>query len=89
MAGGGEAALDAAGAEPSAPLPIGIAGPCQPEEYGDAMADILAKPQKWLAMGAAARHTAELRLSWSAIGDLLEPFLARFARNPKAQRGRN
>jgi glycosyltransferase involved in cell wall biosynthesis len=62
-------------AAPRFARPIGLASRPDPGDYADAILALAQHPERWAAMGAAARRMAEERLDWRRLGDRLEPFL--------------
>lgn len=57
----------------------GLSAKCTPEAFTSAIVQILERPERWEAMGRAARSLAEGSLNWSALANSVEPFLRRIA----------
>ncbi len=59
---------------------IGVATPCNSDDYARGIIDLIAHPEKRNEMGLAARRLAEGELAWPKIAEQIENFLQRFVR---------
>ncbi|HNY28000.1 MAG TPA: glycosyltransferase family 4 protein [Candidatus Sumerlaeota bacterium] len=62
-------------------LPIGWAAPCDSAAFGHALGQLLDHPDRWDAMGHAARQLAETDLNWENLIVEVERFLERTMKN--------